>query len=218
MLAFQFIKPAPPDSVVMATGSEEGAYQAFAKRYAAYLAREGIELQLRTTAGSVENLALLRSGEVELGFIQGGVDDQQTEPELTSLGSVYYEPLWMFHRADVGVDTLRDLRGQMIAVGPAGSGTRALAGRLLRDNGVVAEDLWSPLSGQAAIDALRNGDVAAVFLAGRATDYCVKFTALDAASLGYSTSVLLQGTRSVDPATAEETKAELEAAGVRCLD
>jgi hypothetical protein len=30
--------------------------------------------------------------------------------------------------------------------------------------------------------------------------------------------VLLQGTRSVDPATAEETKAELEAAGVRCLD
>ncbi len=164
VVAFQFIKPAPPDSVVMATGSEEGAYHAFAKRYAAYLAREGIELQLRTTAGSVENLALLRSGEVELGFIQGGVDDQQTEPELTSLGSVYYEPLWMFHRADVGVRTLRDLRGQVIAVGPAGSGTRALAGRLLRDNGVVAEDRWSPLSGQAAIDALRQGDVAAVFL------------------------------------------------------
>ena len=148
ILAFQFIKPAPPDSVVMATGSEEGAYHAFAKRYAAYLAREGIELKLRTTAGSVENLALLRSGEVELGFIQGGVDDQQTEPELTSLGSVYYEPLWMFHRADVAVGTLRDLRGQVIAVGPAGSGTRALAGRLLRDNGVVAEDRWSPLSGK----------------------------------------------------------------------
>ena len=56
------------------------------------------------------------------------------------------------------------------------------------------------------------------YIVGLAFDFCVKFTALDAASLGYSTSVLLQGTRSVDPTTAEATKAELEAAGVHCLE
>ena len=60
VLAFQFIKPAPPDRVVMATGGVEGAYHGFAQRYAAFLAREDIMLELRPTAGSVENLELLR--------------------------------------------------------------------------------------------------------------------------------------------------------------
>jgi nicotinamidase/pyrazinamidase len=64
--------------------------------------------------------------------------------------------------------------------------------------------------------ALQSYEISAVDIVGLAFDYCVKFTALDAASLGYATSVLLQGTRPVDPATAEATKAELEAAGVHC--
>lgn len=66
--------------------------------------------------------------------------------------------------------------------------------------------------------ALQSYEISAVDIVGLAFDYCVKFTALDAASLGYSTSVLLQGTRSVDPASAEATKAELEGAGVSCLE
>lgn len=65
--------------------------------------------------------------------------------------------------------------------------------------------------------ALQAYDVDAVEIVGLAFDYCVKFTALDAASLGYQTTVLLQGTRSVDPSTADATSAELEAAGVACI-
>ena len=65
--------------------------------------------------------------------------------------------------------------------------------------------------------ALQSYEISAVDIVGLAFDYCVKFTALDAASLGYSTTVLLQGTRSVDPTTSEATITELEAAGVRCL-
>jgi TRAP transporter TAXI family solute receptor len=163
VVAYQFIKPAPPDRVVMATGSPEGAYHAFAQRYAEYLAREGIELALRPSAGSQENLALLRSGEAELAFVQGGVDDGLEEPALTSLGSVYYEPLWLFLRRDRPVRTLGDLADQRVAVGPVGSGTRALAARLLADNG-VPEEGWDPRGGSAAIDALRAGELDAVFL------------------------------------------------------
>ena len=66
--------------------------------------------------------------------------------------------------------------------------------------------------------ALQSYEIDAVDIVGLAFDYCVKFTALDAASLGYSTAVLLQGTRSVDPTTAETTQNELEAAGVNCLN
>lgn len=166
LLAYQFIKPAPPERVVMATGGIDGAYHAYARRYAEVLAREGIELELRPTAGSVENIGLLRAGEVSLALVQGGVDarDDGDTVELQSLGSVYYEPLWLFHRSDRKVRDLRDLRGARIAVGDSGSGTRALVDRLLRDNGLVEDAGWAATGGEAAVDALLDGDLDAAFL------------------------------------------------------
>ena len=162
VIAFQFIKPAPPDRVVMATGGVDGAYHAFAQRYAAFLAREGITLELRPSAGSIENLGLLREGEVSLAMVQGGVGENDPESPLVSLGSLYYEPLWLFHRKDVPFKHLSDLAGRRLAIGPEGSGTRALAGRLLRDNG-VDESGWVDLGGGAAVDALIGGELDAAF-------------------------------------------------------
>jgi len=162
-IAFQFIKPAPPDRVVMATGDVDGAYHHFARGYAEILAREGVTLELRPTAGSVENVELLRAGEVSLAMVQGGVEEPGSEPGLVSLGSVYYEPLWLFHRRDVDVRHLRDLRGRRLAMGPEGSGTRALASGLLRDNGLADSAAWLGLGGQAALRALLDGDVDAAF-------------------------------------------------------
>ena len=174
ILAFQFIKPAPPDHVVIATGGVDGAYYAFAKRYAEYLAREGITLEVRATKGSVENLALLSKGEVALALVQGGVDGGGSASALTSLGSVYYEPLWLFHRRDLVVERLSDLAGARLAVGPQGSGTRALAGRLLADNGIGEQADWADLGGEGAVDALLAGDVDAAFFVISAHSDAVK--------------------------------------------
>ncbi|MCP5300320.1 MAG: TAXI family TRAP transporter solute-binding subunit [Chromatiaceae bacterium] len=165
VLAYQFIKPAPPDRVVMATGGVDGAYHAFAKRYAERLAREGITLELRPTAGSVENVRLLRGGEVSLALVQGGVDDADSaSTDLLSLGSVYYEPLWLFHRRESAIEDMRDLAGRRIAVGRPGSGTRALVSRLLADNAVAEDDNWVGVGGGDAVDALINGRIDAAFL------------------------------------------------------
>ncbi|MCB1801124.1 MAG: TAXI family TRAP transporter solute-binding subunit [Gammaproteobacteria bacterium] len=164
VLAYQFIKPAPPDTVVMATGGTDGAYHGFATRYAQRLAREGITLELRPSAGSVENIRLLRDGEVSLALVQGGVDDGAPDATgLQSLGSVYYEPLWLFHRRDQTINDLRDLAGLRIAVGPEGSGTRALVSRLLKDNGVSDSGQWDPAGGEGAVDAVIEGRVDAAF-------------------------------------------------------
>lgn len=163
-LAFQFMKPAPPDRVVMATGGVDGAYHAFAKRYAAYLAREGITLELRPTAGSVENVTLLRDGAVDLALVQGGVGRDVEQTSLVSLGSVYYEPLWLFHRRDVALRDQRDLAGRRVAVGPDGSGTRALVDLLLRDNGLAGQIDARDFAGARAVDALLSGEVDAAFL------------------------------------------------------
>jgi len=58
-IAWQFVNPAPPRTLVIATGQPEGAYYLFAERYRALLAENNIELEIRTTAGSIENLDLL---------------------------------------------------------------------------------------------------------------------------------------------------------------
>jgi len=56
VVAFQFIKPAPPDNVRMATGDAQGAYHGVAQLYQQYLQTQGIQLELINTAGSLENL------------------------------------------------------------------------------------------------------------------------------------------------------------------
>lgn len=108
--AYAWLKPAPPKRVVLATGSEQGAYAEFGKRYAAELRRYGIEVELRNTAGAAENLRLIRDPDenVDLAFYQGGasdalyaVDEDRSGEELVSLGSLFHEPVWLFYREEV---------------------------------------------------------------------------------------------------------------------
>ena len=75
--AYYVLDPTPPKKVVLATGSEQGAYHAFGKRYQAILKTYGIQVELRNTQGAAENLALLRdpSSGVQLAFVQGGADE-----------------------------------------------------------------------------------------------------------------------------------------------
>ncbi len=63
IVAYQFVGPAPPKRIVLATGEDGGAYQYYGEQFATYLAREGIQTELRATAGSVDNLALLDGDE-----------------------------------------------------------------------------------------------------------------------------------------------------------
>ena len=167
-VAIMFIKPAPPRHIVMATGRSDGAYHQFGLRYQAELARAGIRVTLRPSSGAVENVRLLSdpSAGVDVAFVQGGVG-ASADSDLASLGSLYFEPLWVFARGVTNVEDLRSLRGRRIAVGPEGSGTRALVDLLLRANGVTTPAATLvPLTGLDAVRSLRAGEIdAAVFVA-----------------------------------------------------
>jgi len=168
-IAYRFVKPAPPDTFVLATGREEGGYHAVGKRYQELLAREGVTVVLRSSAGSVENLKNLADGnsDVEIAFVQAGNGDADDYPGLVSLGSVYYEPVWIFYRGTKLGDQLRQLSGKRIAIGAVGSGTRRLATQLL-----LVNQAWAPptriadLGGDAAAEALLRGEIDAAFLVG----------------------------------------------------
>ena len=165
VVAYQFVQPAPPKTITIATGDVTGAYYAYGQRYREILSRHGITLKVRSTKGSVENLELLRkSKSVDIAFVQGGVGDPASMPELRSLASLYFEPLWIFHRSVAAVHRLTDLRGKRLAVGQEGSGTRSLALILLNENG-IDESNTSLLSwdGEKTVASIRAGEVDAAF-------------------------------------------------------
>ena len=170
-LAAQFIKPAPPDQLIVSTGGESGAYQRFAANYKDVLARYGIVLVAKPSAGSPENLERLRNPEFEVdaAFIQGGAARPGEEDALVSLGDIYYEPLWIFYREAAlrGGDKVLDLKGKRVAVGGAGSGTHHLAMELLAANGLDAKNTkLVEAGGLGLVENLQKNEIDAVFVVG----------------------------------------------------
>jgi nicotinamidase/pyrazinamidase len=68
-------------------------------------------------------------------------------------------------------------------------------------------------------DLLRGRGIAKVVVAGLATDYCVKETAIDAARLGFATTVLREGIRAVDlqPGDGERALEAMREAGAEIV-
>lgn len=166
-VTFQFVKPAPPDSVTIATGSTNGGYFAIGSQYARILRQSGINMEVRPTAGSIENIKLVsnpNSG-VQLALLQGGIANHQSHPEIISLGRIFLEPLWVFYKTPETIDRLTAMRGKRIAIGGPGSGTQKLASDLLIANAVDnSNSTLLPIGGTTAIEALRRGEADVAFL------------------------------------------------------
>ncbi len=168
VFVFRFIEPAPPDTIVMSTGAVDSGYHMFGLRYKEILARDGVKLVLRPSAGSQENVSRLLddTSDVEVGFLQGGSAFAANAPELVSLGSIYYEPLWVFYRGPE-IHDFGGLQGKKLAIGPEESGTRALALQLLAVTAAVMPPTGLLLEdGQQANEMLLQGKVDAVFMVG----------------------------------------------------
>ncbi|WP_137127802.1 TAXI family TRAP transporter solute-binding subunit [Roseomonas sp. HF4] len=162
----------PPREIRIATGTVPGsAYTHAAEAYAARLEATGFRVQRRPTAGTVENIARLHAREVDIALIQGGIADRERDAGLESLGAVFPEPTWIFVRAGTDAPRLAALKGQRVAIGPEGSGTRVLALAILAANGLAPGDVTAlPLTGPEAAEALLAGEAdAAVFVAAAMT-------------------------------------------------
>ncbi len=161
-----FVEAPPPSRLAIVTGSRDGAYFRFAQRYAELLKHDGITLDIRTTKGSVENVNLLRDedSDVYVGMVQSGIADPAQCEKLLSLCSLYREPLWIFYRGSETLDRLSQLTGRRVAIGPEGSGTRAIARQLLQANSIDEEQAdFVPKSGNDAAEALERGEIDVAF-------------------------------------------------------
>jgi len=140
-LAFALIHRMPQRNVVMAIYPEGSVNAELATRYREVLARKGINLKLVPSAGAVESVARLRDPKsaVSVALIPGGVTTEKDSPELVSLGSLFYQPLWGFSRSHLLLQGHKPLHGLRISIGPEGSSSHALSLKLLGRAGMVDE-------------------------------------------------------------------------------
>ena len=165
------VGPECPTRIVILTGSDEGAYFSFAQQYREILAEDGIELEVISTAGSVENGKRLTKDNADstIAIMQGGCRDASVnEDGIRTLASLYLEPVWVFSRKEAGIKELADLANKTVAVGSPGSGTRSVAMQLLTvcDSTDSKTDLSKkrlPFTGRQAVDALKNKNIDAAF-------------------------------------------------------
>jgi TRAP-type uncharacterized transport system substrate-binding protein len=175
--------PPPPRSIELATGFPTGLYQKFGEKLQSELAEEGISLKLRTTGGTIDNLALLKdpNSGVDFAMIQGGVADLSKYPDFISIAGVFYEPVWVWYRessfpSESGrLSLLSQLKGKRVSIGNEGSGTLSLSSQLLAASGLSLSDIRAEkLKPLDALEKFKKGELDAVFLVSAADAPLVK--------------------------------------------
>lgn len=163
LLAYWLVDPAPSKRITLSTGQENSAYETLGKKYADILARSGIQVTLKPSLGSQENLQHLKAADsgVDIAFVQSGSieHDEAERHGLVSLGSLFTEPVWLFLREPKALTRLTQLKGMKINVGPEGTGVPNLFRKILSVNGVEPAML--------KLGALENTPATVELLAGR---------------------------------------------------
>ena len=167
---FWFFNSAPPNTIIITSGDEGSLFQRNAEKYAKILARKGVKLKILPSEGSLENLERLADPKfhVDVGFVQAGVAKGQNIDNLVSLGSISYEPLYLFCRADKPFHLLSQFSSKRLAIGEEGTGTNVLALELLALNGIKPGGATTLLEidDEEAEKALLEGKIDGAFMMG----------------------------------------------------
>lgn len=180
------------DRLVVAGGEPGGTLIRLSRLIAGELVRQGVvgRAPVDLTAGSVENLDRLRSGEADVALSHADVAVTRGHG-LVAVSRAYQTMLHCLVRAEDGVFGPEELVGRRVAIGPLRSGTAETATRLLRTLG--AEDggrLWVNATPANGAISLAGGTVEAMFWWGglpapeiRSVEAVRPFRALDLSSL-----------------------------------
>ena len=141
----------PPEFDFLA-GPEDSTFYRDAMRFKDILMRDGVRLNVIETRGSLDNLRLLLEAEEPTAAFMdavGAIELAETEaarnsgadPEdvvgpfeqLTSLGAIYLQPVWIFVLADSVLEGVEDMNEARLGAGPEGSTSRMLAELFLKN-------------------------------------------------------------------------------------
>lgn len=166
--ALQHLEPAPPNHLAISTGDDQSDLQEVAEQYQSILKQDGVRLDNLPSAGPFENLKRLQdeTSGVDAAFVQDGLGSPEVETDVVSLGSLYYEPVWIFYRGKKVLTHFSQLEGKRISVGRVGRASGVIAQRFLKLNGVDPSDAkLINMAPAEALEALKSGKVdAGVFM------------------------------------------------------
>jgi uncharacterized protein len=124
----------------------------------------------QATGGSAENANFLGTKEVELALVQSGTlreattgtgsfDGRKIE-NMRGLTSIYFNEFHILVRKDADINSIEDIKGKKVAVGPAASGIEINTNQLLKQYGITPDD-YNAVHGtrQEATDGLQTGQV-----------------------------------------------------------
>lgn len=160
---------------VMGTGSTGGTYYPLGQEMVT-IWNNHIDANFDAVASgaSIENLSKIGTGEFDLGMTvhipaleaYHGEGEFEGEPisNFAFIGHIYPEVLQIVVRESSGINSIEDLRGKKVAIGPAGSGTQAAARLVLAAYGIKDEDYEAFQEGFGdARDRLQDGTIDASF-------------------------------------------------------
>ena len=163
-------KPFPPKNIIIAEGQMGSAYQQTAQAIKENLKTLGFHALLTGTAGQVAGFEKLASetDSVAVSLLTAGAFGQKAAPNVRSLGSIGFSPIWFFYRGDQQNtnDPFEWAKGKTIAIGPDGSVTnrlyRAIASLSMTDPQRHIREIAIPNANAA--DRLIRGEIDAVFV------------------------------------------------------
>jgi TRAP transporter TAXI family solute receptor len=141
------------DRLAFSGGPEGGTFQYFSNGIAIRLSKNlsDVEVSNMASAGSLENLRRVNSGEADFGIVYSGdtylgrngrlTNDDRKYEKVYAMAFLYGAPAHLIVKADSGIDKVSDLEGKRIAVGGAGSGAAGAAERYFTSLG-----LWDKMN------------------------------------------------------------------------
>jgi uncharacterized protein len=156
--------------LILGTATPGGGFPVYGEVLAEAVKRfdPTLQVQLRNTKGSTENVPLLESGKLDMALVQGEVsqevflDIKRGRSNLKIIVAMYSTPGLFVVRADSPYKSIRDLIGRPVAFGARGSGLVILARTVLDGIGL------DPDRDFQAIYLDRAGDGPALVQDGRA--------------------------------------------------
>src|SRR3989441_9959915 len=161
-VTYRLVDPLPPRHLAIAAGMAGSGYDNFARQYARILARHGVELEIRNSAGAVENLDLLRdpASGVQAALTTFGFTQPADADILYSLGGVFDAAVFIFYRNAEPITVFAQFRGKRLSIGVPGSALRSLILEVLKTtDGSDASTHRLDLDYTQSIDALIAGEI-----------------------------------------------------------
>ena len=159
---YRVVDPLPPRHLAIAAGAPGSGYDNLARKYARVLAHHGVELEIRNSAGAVEDLDLLRdpAARVQAALTTFGFTQPADANTLYSLGGIFDAAIFVFYRNVEPVTLFTQFRGRRLSIGPPGTALRSLMLEVLKaTDGLDASTRFFDLDPTQAIDALIAGEI-----------------------------------------------------------